>query len=215
MTDQGTRVVTISRQTASGGAYIGHLLARTLGFRYVEREVLHRAAERLGVDIPEASAVEERKTGFIEKIIRGFSFGTPEAAYIPPSRRPVYDHELFRTEAEIIRAIANQYDAVIVGHAGYAVLREHPGATHVFIHAPMDFRIKRLRQFHDLSVEQAQEELEQSDRMREQFLRSMTDTDRYDARNYHLCIDAEAEGFEAAVRMISELAKKTERNRGD
>ena len=214
MREKQTTIVTISRQIASGGAYIGHLLARKLGYKYVEREVLHTAARELGVDISELSAVDERRTGFIESLMKSFVFGTPEAAYVPPSRRPVYDQELFETESKIIAAIAEKYNAVIVGRGGYFILRGRPNVVNVFIHAPRDFRVKRLRKFHEISAEQAREEIEESDRRRETFLKTMTGTDRYDARNYHLCIDVASAGFEAAERMIIELVDKTKRDLG-
>ena len=214
MREEQTTIVTISRQIASGGAYIGHLLARKLGYKYVEREVLHTAARELGVDISELSAVDERRTGFIKSLMKSFVFGTPEAAYVPPSRRPVYDQELFETESKIIAAIAEKYNAVIVGRGGYFILRGRPNVVNVFIHAPRDFRVKRLRKFHEISAEQAREEIEESDRRRETFLKTMTGTDRYDARNYHLCIGVASAGFEAAERMIIELVDKTKRDLG-
>ncbi len=214
MPDQQHIIVTISRQAASGGAYIGHLLAKKLGYRYVEREVLRQAAEHLGVEISEIYALEERSAGFLEKMIKGFLYGTPEAAYLPPSRRPVYDRELFKAESRIIREIAKRSDAVIVGRAGYAVLREQENVVNVFIHAPLEFRVERLRKFNALTADEAREELEASDRAREKFLRDMTATDRYDARNYHLCIDAEAAGFDRAQEMIQDLVERKKQTLG-
>ncbi len=214
MAERQPVVITISRQMASGGAYIGHLLARKLGWQYVEREVLHQAAKRLGVDIAALSAVEERRTSFIENLIKGFAFGTPEAAYIPPSRRPVYDQELFKTEANIMKEIAGRYDSVIVGRAGYFVLQGRPGVINVFIHAPIEFRIRRIQTFHHVTAEQARKELEDSDRIRERFLKSTTGTDWNDARNYHLCVDSAAAGFEAAQQMIDELVEKKKQEMG-
>ena len=214
MPEKRTTVVTISRQMASGGAYIAHLLARQLGYKYVEREVLHEAARELGVNISELSTRDERRTGFVESLMKSFVFGTPEAAYVPPSRRPIYDQELFETESKIITTIAEKYNAVIVGRGGYFMLRGRPTVVNVFIHAPMDFRVERLRTFHEISAEQAREEIEESDRQREKFLRTMTDTDRYDARNYHLCIDSAAAGFEAAQQMIVSLVERTQQERG-
>ena len=41
--------ITISRQTGSGGTYIGFLAAKKLGFRYLDREILQQAAKELGV----------------------------------------------------------------------------------------------------------------------------------------------------------------------
>jgi len=211
MPEKQPSIVTISRQAASGGAYIGHLLARTLGYQYVEREVLHQAAGRLGVELGELAVVEERRTGFLENLLKGFAFGTPEAAYLPPSRRPVYDHELFKAETSIIKTIASRYNAVVVGHGGYAVLKDHPGAIHVFIHAPLEFRIKRLQTFHNISSDAAREEIEEADGRREKFLKTMTNTDWNDARNYHLAVDSQATGFDVAQRMIIELVEQTKR----
>ena len=122
MTNDQRTVITISRQLASGGAYIGHLVARKLGCQYVEREVLYTAAQDLGVDIKDIASQDEKKSGFVESIIKSFVVGTPEAPYVPPSRRPVYDEELFNAECRIIRQIAESHDAVIVGHAGFSVL---------------------------------------------------------------------------------------------
>ena len=42
----------------------------------------------------------------------------------------------------------------------------------------------------------------------------MTGTDRYDARNYHLCIDANAAGFETAQQMIIGLVEKMQQEKG-
>jgi cytidylate kinase len=200
-------VVTISRQMASGGAYIGHLVARTLGYKYVEREVLYKAAEELDVDIAEIR-FEEQNFGFMQNLMKSFFFGTPEMAYVPPSRRPIYEPELFEVESRIIKTFADQYNSVIIGRGGYSVLRGRPGVVNVYIHAPMDFRINRLRSFHDITREQARDELETSDLQRIKFLKKMTNTDQYDARNYHVCIDAEAAGFETAQRMIIDLVKR-------
>ena len=89
MKTEKNRVITISRQLASGGAYIGHLIARKLGYQYVEREVLHAAARELGVDIRDVSGQDEKKSGLVESMLKSFVFGTPEAPYVPPSRKPV------------------------------------------------------------------------------------------------------------------------------
>jgi cytidylate kinase len=213
MPEKRAIVITISRQISSGGAYIGHLLARKLGYKFVEREILYTAAKNLDVDISQLSKLDEHHTSFVENLIKSFVFGTPEAAYVPPSRRPVYDQELFETESKIIRAIADRYNAVIVGRGGYFVLRGRPNVLNVFIHAPIDFRIKRFQKFHDVSEKQAREEIEDSDHRRIKFLKTMTNTDRYDARNYHLCINSATAGFEAAVQMIVGLVDKMQGER--
>jgi cytidylate kinase len=208
MTTEKNTVITISRQLASGGAYIGHLIAKKLGYKYVEREVLYTAARDLGVDIRDISSQDEKKSGIIESMMKSFVFGTPEAAYIPPSRRSVYDEELFTAECRIIRQTAEKHNAVIVGHAGFAVLCGRPDVFHVYIHAPKEFRIARLKKYHSLSTEQALAEIDESDHRREKYLRTRTDKDWHDARNYHLCLDAQETGFETAADTIIGLVKR-------
>ena len=181
MKTEKNRVITISRQLASGGAYIGHLVARKLGYQYVEREVLYAAARALGVDIKDVSGQDEKKSGFLESMLKSFVFGAPEAPYVPPSRKPVYDEELFTAECRIVRQIAESNNTVIVGHAGFAVLSGRPNVFNVYIHAPKEFRMARLMKFHTLSEEEALVEIEESDRRRELYLRTRTERDWHDA----------------------------------
>lgn len=206
MTKDHKTIITISRQMASGGAYIGHLVAKKLGCKYIEREVLHAAALDLGVDIRDLSGQDEKKTGFLESMMKSFAYGAPEAVYLP-SRRLVYDEDLFEAECHVILQIADSYDAVIVGHAGFSVLRGRPSVFNVYIHAPKEFRVARLRKFHTLSAEQALAEIDDSDRQREKYLKTRTERDWHDARNYHLCLDSQATGFETAANTIIALAE--------
>lgn len=208
MTKDPKTIITLSRQLASGGAYIGHLIARKLGYKYVEREVLYMAARELGVDIKDIASQDEKKSGFLENLMKSFFFGSPEGAYVPPSWKPVNDEDLFEAECRILRQIAERYNSVIVGHAGFNVLRGQPNVFNVFIYAPREFRIARLRKFHSLSPEQALAEITESDHRKEEYLRTRTGREWHDARNYHLCLDASSTGFEAAADMIIGIVKR-------
>jgi hypothetical protein len=84
----------------------------------VDREIFRRAATTLGSDQRLLEAHEERSTGLIDNIIRVFSLGTPESAYIP-KERPVCDKDLFGAESGIINEIADRYNAVIPGRVGF------------------------------------------------------------------------------------------------
>jgi CMP/dCMP kinase len=204
--------ITISKQMGSGGLYIGYLVAKRLGFKYTDREILRRAAEHLGMDSSQLQEHDERSCGPIDSLIRAFSFGTPETAYLLPVNRPVYDKDLFTLESRIMRRIADQYSAVIAGRAGFNVLRERPGVFHLFIHAPLDFRIERLMKAqHITDVGEARAKVEESDRMRSKFVHDMTGVDWTDARNFHLCIDTSVVGLEASVEMIVGLISGKER----
>ena len=197
--------IAISRQIGSGGTYIGYLAARRLGFQYVDREILREAARQLEIDVGVLESLDQRSSGLVENLIRAFTFGTPDARNAP-LRKPIYEKDLFAVECRIMNEIAERYDAVIVGRAGFYALRKRPRVIRVFVHAPLEFRVQRIMRVHALTDREARGLVEETDRRRAKFIKDMTGTDWYDARNYHLCIDAGVIDFDTGVAMIAGLA---------
>jgi cytidylate kinase len=193
----------------SGGNYVAYQTAKELGFMYVDREILRRAANRLGTDRRVLEAQEEKSAGLIDNILRVFSFGTPEAYSIPTSP-PLYDKDLFDAESRIIREIAGGHDAVIVGRGGFHVLKDLPGSVHVLIHAPVQFRAERIMKVKSMTrIAEARALVEESDRTRAKFVKDMCRTEWTDARHYDLCIDSSAAGLPLCIGTIVEFVKKT------
>ena len=196
-------LITISRQFASGGAFIGQGLARRLGIAYFDRQILRQAAEQLGQEEASLAGREERLSGFLEKAVRPFIYGSPETPYIPPPlRRPVDDRALFEAEAAAIRLFAGQFDAVFVGRCGFHVLRDKPSLVNVFVHADVKSRAERLREIYGTDPDEAGRIIEKSDRDRKKFIEAMTGVDWTDARNYHLAMDSGKTGLETAQEII-------------
>jgi len=202
-------LITISRQMGSGGSYIGRRVADRLGFRYMDRDILKEATEHLGESEEDLSFREEKVSGFLENLLKGFFFGSPEAAYIPPSIRPVYDDDLFRVESAIIGKVADRHDCVIVGRAGFQVLKARPGLASIFLHAPEDFRIGRVKEGYNLATrDEAADLIRRSDEQRRRFLERVAGVDWTDARCYHLCINTGVTGLPSAEDMVVELAEE-------
>src|SRR5512142_2537890 len=94
-----TLVVTSSRQIGAGGAYVGQALARTLGIRYVDREILQQAARLLGREEGELAPLEERVATMWDRVASVLSLGTPEAPFVPPPLPKPNEDELFDAES--------------------------------------------------------------------------------------------------------------------
>lgn len=208
-------IIAISRQMGSGGTYTGYLLAKELGFKYVDREILRQAAERLGTDETWLEQYDERSSGLVTNILRRISLGQPETSYLPPFKMPVYDSDLFSLECRIMKDIVRKCDAVIVGRGAFYALKDHPRQIRVFIHAPLEFRIRRLMKVQGFSdAGEARKILEESDRNRTNFVRDVIGVNWTDARNFHLCLDASLVGFPESVEIIRTLVhEKTSPNR--
>ncbi|MGE5854980.1 MAG: AAA family ATPase [Syntrophaceae bacterium] len=201
------RAITLSRQMGSGGSYIGYLAARALGFKFIDREVLRQAADHLGTEVSQLEHQDERSSGLIEKLIRGFFLGAPEAATTARHlKRPVYDRDLFSLECRIMNEIAERYNAVIIGRGGFHALRKRAEGSviRVFIHAPLEFRVQRVMKARNIvDAAEARSIIEESDRRRARFIRDMVGVEWTDAKNYHLCIDSSVAGFPRSVEMIA------------
>ena len=182
-------VVTISRQLASGGAYIGQRLAQRLGYRYVDRDILTQAAAALGLDDERSlEHLEEQAPGWWDRIARVIGVGPPDAPFVPPPP-PVDEGVVLEAETGIIRAIADREDAVIVGRGAPHVLQGRDRVFRVFIHAPKDLRTAEVERVYKLDAAAARAMVERSDRNRARFVQSLVQRPWTDACLYDLAVD--------------------------
>jgi len=200
--------ITISRQMGTGGSYIGQIIATRLGFKYVDREVLHLAAEEFGCEDEAVASRAERVSSFWERILGGLTFGTPDRHYNPPPVRTFSDKQLFEKQTDILRRIASKHNCIVIGWAGVYVLPRHPGMFNIFCHAPRSFRIKRVLDVYENSnPETARILIKESDEMRERYFAEMTGHDWTCASNYHLSIDTSLLPLEDIAEMIITIIK--------
>ena len=204
--------ITISRQIGAGGAYIGQIIAKQLGLKYVDREVLHLAAQEFGCDQETIEARAERIQSFWQRILGGLTLGGPDARYNPPPLQNFSDRELFDKQTEILKRIAAKHDCVVVGWAGVHVLPRHRGMFSVFCHAPKSFRVKRLMSvYDDLTEAKARELIMESDKTREIYFNEMTGHDWTCAKNYNLSIDTSLMPLEDIAELIGKLSEPQRR----
>jgi len=198
--------ITVSRQMGSGGTYIGFEVAKALGFSYIDREILRRAASLLKTDEVSLEEYEEKSSGLIRNLLRTFALGTPET--YTPTERPVYDRDLFVLESKIIKEILDKHNSVIMGRGGFHLLKGRPKTVHLFIHAPCDYRVDRVMKADStVDLREAQATVDESDRRRTRFIKDMVGVEWTDARNYHLCVDSSAVGLSESVRMVIGFVK--------
>ena len=204
-------LVAIGRTMGAGGSFVGRRLATRLGCRYLDRELLVEAARRLHRDPEALEAYDERHLSFWERTRMAYAFGGAELPYTPPPVT-VDDMELFDTQKEILREAAGRGPVVVVGRAGFAVLRGEPGLLSVFLHAPLEVRSERIRKIYGLgSLSEAKEMVVQSDKQREHFVKAASGLDWRDPQHYHLCVDTARLGTAAAAELVYVAAMEVAR----
>jgi cytidylate kinase len=194
-------VITISRQLGSGGAYIGQQLAKKLNIFYLDREIIRQAAKKLSVLEAELEPRDERTLPFWQSIFQLTGYSGPDV-YIPPPIFVPSDREFFKAETEVIKQIASDRSAVIIGRCGSHILRAYPNHTSMFLHADIDFRKKRIEKLYNISQEDSSRMIAKSDSERSRYHHMLTGKEWTDARQYDLSIDTGKIGVDNGVQLI-------------
>ncbi len=193
--------ITISRQLGSGGAYLGQQLARNLNIFYADREIISRAAKQFSVLEEDLESIDEKKNSFWESFLHSFELGFSDP-YKPPQIVLPPDLILFNAESEIIKHIAKERSAVIVGRCGSYILRNHPNHLSIFLHGDIAFRIKRVEKLFNVTEKVAEKMIVKSDKERSQYFHSFTGEEWTDARQYDISINTSKIDPDNSVKLI-------------
>jgi len=182
-------VITIGRQFGSGGRELGKLLAEKLNIDFYDSRLLGEAAKRSGVNPEFFERSDEKAPSFISGLF-SFSYGYSNFNYYTGTS-VISDDNIYRTQCEVIQAIAAQGSCVIVGRSADYVLRDHPRCLNIFVHASMEDRIARIMKRGDKPTpEQARAIAEKTNKLRAHYYNFYTDKIWGDAASYDLTINS-------------------------
>jgi len=210
----GFRVVCISRTTAAGGEDVGQAVAQQLGFRYVDEQIIRRAAQQAQVDPTLVAKTESRQPllqRLLEKMPQGaklatgvtFATGVPVDAFVP-------SHAGARTDAADLRAmiqaaiheVAGIGQAVIVAHAASMALASSEGVLRVLVTASTQTRIARVAEFERIIRSEAERRIATSDRERREYFQRFYKLEEEQSTHYDLVINTDALTTAQAVTVV-------------
>jgi len=194
------RVVTVAREYGSGGAAVATALAARLGYQLLDRALIGRIAEAARIDPDLAERFDEHVDPWVKRIGRALWYGGFEAVAVVDENDVVNADRLAAVTARIVEEAATAGGCVIVGRGGQCLLGGRRDVFHVFVYAPRQERLRRLRARlgPGADVELA---LEETDRERAAYIRRHFGENWLDRRLYDLMVNA-ALGEEAAVSII-------------
>lgn len=177
-------VITISRETGSGGHTIGKMLAERLGYDFYDKELISLVAKETHLD---EGTIAENGENMSDKTYIDMASG-----FIPFSRKakiPV--DKIQQTQNKLIQSIAEKGNCVIVGRGADYILSGKKDAFHIFIHANMEHRIARVQRHEGISGEESRirRELEVKDHSRGMLYQFFTGREWGRVANYNLSVD--------------------------
>jgi cytidylate kinase len=201
MNRQEQFIITISRMFGTGGHEIGAELARRLGVKLIDKQVLNEVAKRMNV-VEEAMERLEARNPLWRDDFTSFYRNYMSKMEYDGQEQDRTSHELFDAQAEAIRSIAAEESCVLIGRCGFHIFADHPNALKIFIHSSEDCRKKRIAEKYDLSLADAAAMVVDNDYSRELYTKTFTGKDWSDARNYDISMDVRKFGVNGAVDFI-------------
>jgi cytidylate kinase len=193
-------VVTIEREYGSGGGDIARQVADRLGWKLWDQLLTDQIARRLECASHHVEQKEERNDPLYYRLFKSFLRGSYEGS-LNAHKLKIADAESIRKLSEqLVRGAAKEGNAVIVGRGSGYYLHDLPDSFHVFIYAPFEERVRRLRQ-KGKSQEEAIQLAETVDRDRKAFIKQYFGIEWPARQFFHLMVNSTM-GDEAAVELV-------------
>lgn len=203
-------VITITRQYASGGSDIAHLVARQLGWEVIDNEFVDEVARRAGLPPDEVAQREERAPGLLERLARTLAVASPEMFIATGSVPQVEQDEatIVKLTERVIAEAAAHGRIVLVGRGAQAVLAQRPDALHVYVVASKPWRMKLAVERLGVDPASVEKVVDDTDRHRDQYVKAYYGRQRQDVAIYDLVVNAERLGIDGAATVIVAEARR-------
>ena len=140
------RVLTVNREFGSGGGRIAQTIAKWLGWKLLDRDIIDAIAYAAHVDAKQVQKYDEHVTSWLKRLNQQAMRSAALAAGMELSEGSVFDaDEMVKITQKVVEKAYSDGNCVIVGRGAQCILQHKPDAFHVFVYAPYRERIERLR----------------------------------------------------------------------
>jgi cytidylate kinase len=183
------RVLTIEREYGSGGVDIAKTVAARLGWKLWDQDLTNEIARLMECDCKVVEKHEETRDPLFYRLARAFMRGSYEGSQ-NAHRIKIADTDCIREVAErVVKRAAETGSCVIVGRGSAYYLQGRPDAFHVFVYAPFDAKVQRLRA-QGKDAREAAELAETVDQDRAAFIKQYFGVEWPDRQKFHLMINS-------------------------
>ena len=195
-------VITISREFGSGGRTIGKELAKRLGYRFYDRDLIEDVMEQSGLSRDIVEKYDEyatHKSSFLYTIAMqggGDVMGTLSFA-----------NKVQAAQVDAIKSVAKDGNCVIIGRGSDYVLADREDALHVFIRANMEFRKNRVEKYYGKIDYKTENRLRDKDAKRRIYYRNFAMREWGMCGSYNIMLDSSAFGIEGCIDILEKIVR--------
>ena len=201
-------LITVSRMVGAGGAELAARVAALLGWQLVDNGLVDSVAQRLGVPVAEVVEREEKVPTLTQRLADALTLGAPEVLTRKPTTLPPSEERILEVTANVIEEAVAAGPTVVVGRGAQWVLGEREDSLHVFCYAAHAELAARIATRLSLSLKDAEKYVIESNRQREQYVRSHWNRSWLAQENYHLCLNTGWLGVDRAAAIVVQVARE-------
>ena len=192
------RIITISREFGSGGRFIGEEVAKQLGIKYYDKDIIAQIAEQSGFS---AEYIEEKAELSPKKGLLAYAFAGRDI-----TGKSVEDM-VYEAQRKVILDIAEKESCVIIGRNADFILKDRDDVLNVFIHGDMPEKVKRICKLYNVTEADAVKMINDTDKRRRTNYNFYTEQKWGMAGNYTLSLNSSQLGYDRCEQMIMECVK--------
>ena len=227
-------VITLNGQLGGAARELGQEIARLLSIDYVDRVLLAEAAKRVGATVSALEKKEEESLSLASRLTRLVQVAFERSAYsgnggdpffgtgvdtllvrpYPEGETPeehtattsseVDDTQFFQVLCDVMHDLAEEGNVLIMGRGGNVVLKDAPGALHVGVVAPMEWRISNTMRNNNMTQAEAERYIMHEERARISFYRRHFKAHPDDPHLYHMMVNPGTLGVERAAKVVAQ-----------
>ena len=190
-------VITINREYGSGGRYVGELLAKKLGIKLYDKNLIMMVSNESGLS---ASYIEEKEQSITGTLLANFN-----SQYY---NNLTNDDNLFIAESNAIREIAKREACVIVGRCADYILKDQENVFKIFVYSDDDGKVERAVKYYGLEEKNALKEINKINKARQKQYNHYTGAEWKDLEHYDFSINVDKFGIEQTVEIIEKMIKE-------
>ncbi len=187
------KIITISREFGSGGRFIGEEVAKKLGMKYYDKDIIAQIAEQSGFS-PEY--IQEKAELSPKKGLFAYAFAGRDI-----TGKSVEDM-VYEAQRKVILEIAEKERCVIIGRNADFILKDRDDVLNVFIHGNMPEKVQRICKLYEVTDADAVKMINDTDKRRRTNYNFYTERKWGMAANYTLALNSSELGYEMCQKII-------------
>ena len=194
-------VITIARGFGSGGKAVAMGLAEELGIECYEHRLLALASEYSGYGEDFLNHFDETINGSV--LLSKIGKKVSELGLRPMTNAFRVNQHIFDIQSKVIKELVKTQSCIIVGKCADYILKDMDNVVSVYIEAPRAYCRKRIMDRKNVTAEQPDELISETDKYRAEYYQFYTGGRSWtDPINYDMTLNSARVGHEGCITVI-------------